>query len=82
VLQSKALTDEDRQVIRDWAKTVQLKGPDQLLTRPDKWRDHALVGKWAGHRASNFSYKGRIIYKIEDSVITVTVVKLAPDHNY
>jgi len=82
VLLSDKLTEDDRQVIRDWAKTIKKYGPNKLLERPDKWADHALSGKWAGYRSSSFSFKGRIIYKIINEIITVTVVRITPDHNY
>jgi transcriptional regulator with XRE-family HTH domain len=40
------------------------------------WADHPLYGDWRGHRASSFSHSGRIIYKVEEHVITVTVVRI------
>src|SRR4051794_20855940 len=82
IILSKELSNDDRQVIRDWAKTVQKYGPEKLLERPDKWADYALDGKWLGYRASSFSFKGRIIYKIDNHIITVTVVKITPKHDY
>jgi len=33
-----------------------------------------FVWKMAGYRASSFSYSGRIIYKVEDQIVTVVVV--------
>jgi mRNA-degrading endonuclease YafQ of YafQ-DinJ toxin-antitoxin module len=82
MLKKGELTREDQVVIRDWYTLVTEQGPEALLKRPDKWNDHLLTGKWAGHRASNFSYTGRIIYRIEASIITVDVVRITPDHNY
>lgn len=82
IILSQTLSDDDRQVIRDWAKTIEKYGPEKLLERPDKWADHALDGKWAGYRASSFSYRERIIYKINNNIITVTVVRITPFHDY
>lgn len=82
IFQSKQLSKEDREVIHQWAKEVTAHGPQVLLKKPDIWADHPLSGKWEGHRASSFSYRGRIIYKVEDQVVTVTVVRISPDHDY
>lgn len=79
---SKQLTAEDREVIHKWAKEVATHGPEVLLKKPDIWADHPLFGKWQGYRASSFSFSGRIIYRIEDKIVTVVVVRLSPDHDY
>ena len=57
-------------------------GPEALLNRPDKWADHALTGQWSGFRSSSFGYRGRIIYKVENEIITVVVVRITPEHDY
>jgi mRNA-degrading endonuclease YafQ of YafQ-DinJ toxin-antitoxin module len=82
IFSSKQLTNEDREIIHQWAKEVAAHGPQVLLEKPEIWADHPLVGKWEGHRASSFSYQGRIIYRIEDQVVTVIVVRISPDHDY
>jgi mRNA-degrading endonuclease YafQ of YafQ-DinJ toxin-antitoxin module len=82
VFHGKQLTPEDRQVIHQWAKEVAAHGPQVLLKKPDIWADHSLSGKWEGYRASSFSYRGRIIYRVEDQVVTVIVVRISPDHDY
>jgi addiction module RelE/StbE family toxin len=46
------------------------------------WRDHELMGKWKGHRSMTFSFKGRLIYRIEHDVVVVRVVRITSDHNY
>jgi mRNA-degrading endonuclease YafQ of YafQ-DinJ toxin-antitoxin module len=46
------------------------------------WADHPLYAEWRGHRASSFSHSGRIIYKIEEQVVTVAVVRITTAHDY
>ena len=82
VCSGKALSTEDRLVIHRWAVEVANHGPNILQKRPDIWADHALTGKWFGYRASSFSYRGRIIYRVEYDVVTVVVVRISPDHDY
>lgn len=82
ILEGRVLSYDDKLVIQTWATLVRDHGPDALIERPGMWADHALFGEWRGHRASRFSHSGRIIYKIEDRVVTVTVVRITPDHDY
>jgi mRNA-degrading endonuclease YafQ of YafQ-DinJ toxin-antitoxin module len=82
VFKSKALSDDDLETIQTWAKTVVKYGPEKLQEQPYRWADHSLFGEWAGHRSSSFSYKGRIIYKVEANVVTVMVVRITVDHDY
>ncbi|MEO6775976.1 MAG: hypothetical protein ABI467_23650 [Kofleriaceae bacterium] len=82
MFQDNALTTDDRIVIQKWAELVRDHGPEALSERPGMWADHPLYGEWRGHHASSFSNSGRIIYKIEEQVVTVAVVRITPDHNY
>jgi mRNA-degrading endonuclease YafQ of YafQ-DinJ toxin-antitoxin module len=83
VIESGELSADDLVIIREWAELVAKHGPAALQKRPDIWNDHALErGRWVGYRASNFSYSGRIIYKVEDKIVTVIVVRITPDHEY
>ncbi len=82
VFQGKALTTDDKIVIQKWAELVRDLGPECLAARPGMWADHALYGEWRGHRASSFSHVGRIIYKVEQQVVTVAVVRITTDHDY
>lgn len=82
VFESNTLTAEDKIVIQKWAELAQARGPDALLERPGMWADHPLYGEWRGHRASSFSHSGRIIYKVEEKVVTVMVVRITHDHDY
>jgi len=82
MFQSQMLTTDDKIVIQKWAELVREHGPEILAIRPGMWADHALYGEWRGHRASSFSHSGRIIYKVEQQVVTVDVVRITPDHTY
>lgn len=78
------ITEDDRRVISVWIKQVKRHGPDSLREagKQSIWNDHELNRKWSGFRASNFSYSGRIIYKVENMKITITVVRLTHNHDY
>lgn len=84
LLKNGDLTEDDRRVIGIWIKQVKKHGPDSLRDgkNASNWNDHDLDRKWKGHRASSYSFSGRIIYKVENDVITVTVVRLSHDHDY
>ena len=83
VFETDVLTEDDKNVLRLWVITVSAGGPPSLTASPSIWNDHALTGKWAGHRASNFSHKGRVIYYyvVEPEKIVV-VVRITVDHDY
>src|SRR5947209_5775146 len=82
VFEGDYLTKDDKIVIQIWAHTVAEHGPEELLRKPSIWADHPLHGQWQGHRASSFSHKGRIIYKVEERVVTVVVVRITTEHDY
>ena len=83
IFQADLLTCDDLEIIKLWRRTiVEGGGPDALLREPGRWADHPLHGEWEGHRASSFGYRGRIIYRIENQVITVIVVRITPEHDY
>ena len=75
------MSEDDMRVIGIWIKQVKKHGPESLGQRSN-WNDHALDRKWSGHRASNYSYSGRIIYKVDGKKIIVKVVRISPDHDY
>lgn len=81
-VKSGALNDQDREVIATWIKQVKEFGPDSLSKGTNFWHDHPLDGNWKGFRSSAFSYSGRIIYKIENKKITVSIVRLTTAHDY
>ena len=76
------LTEEDQIVIRQWGQSIAEFGPESVRTPGSIWRDHELSGEWAGHRASSFSNRGRIIYRVENKVIRVIVVRVTATHDY
>ena len=82
MFERKALTTDDRIVIQKWAELVRDHGPEALTNRPGMWADHPLYGAWRGHRASSFSHSGRIIYKVQEQVVTDSVVRITTDHDY
>ena len=82
MFESKALTTDDRIVIQKWAEHVRDHGPEAQTIRPGMWADHPLYGEWRGHRASSFSHSGRIIYKVQEQVVTVSVVRITTDQDY
>ena len=82
LFKAKKLTEDDRQVISTWIKQVAEYGPESLREGSNFWHDHDLTGEWRNHRSSAFSHKGRIIYKVQDKVVTVLVVKLTVTHDY
>jgi mRNA-degrading endonuclease RelE of RelBE toxin-antitoxin system len=76
------LSQEDKEVIQSWALLVKEHGPDKLQSRPGMWADHALYGDRKGERASSFSNRGRIIYRIDEKNKTVVVTKITHEHDY
>ena len=78
------ISEDDMRVIGIWIKQVKKHGPESLRISGQKsnWNDHDLDRKWSGHRACNYSYQGRIIYKVEGNKIKVIVVKITPNHDY
>ncbi len=42
---------------------------------PEKNRDHALTGDWAGHRECHILPDWLLIYRIEDDVLVLTLAR-------
>lgn len=42
---------------------------------PEKNKDHALTGNWAGHRECHILPNWLLIYRIEDDVLVLTLVR-------
>ena len=42
---------------------------------PDKYRDHALGGNWTGHRECHVKPDWLLIYKVENEVLVLTLVR-------
>jgi mRNA-degrading endonuclease YafQ of YafQ-DinJ toxin-antitoxin module len=82
MLRDGVLTEDDQIVIRQWAHSMIEFGPESVRIEGSVWKDHELRGEWAGHRASSFSTRGRIIYKIEDNLVRILVVRITATHDY
>lgn len=82
LVKSKRLSQSDKQVIATWIKQIQEFGPQSLHNGSNFWHDHELEKQWKGYRSSAYSFKGRIIYKVENKKIIVTVVRLTATHDY
>lgn len=44
-------------------------------TLPEKNRDHALSGDWVGHRECHILPDWLLVYRIEDNVLVLTLVR-------
>lgn len=42
---------------------------------PQKYKDHALTGNYKGYRECHISPDWLLIYKVDDDIITLTLVK-------
>ena len=40
---------------------------------PEKYRDHALIGNWLGHRECHILPDWLLVYKIENEVLVLTL---------
>lgn len=78
---NKAIEPDDIKVIKRWIYDVEEKGLEYAQMSKD-WRDHELEGVWKGHRAISFSYRGRLIYRIENEKVIVRVVRVSTNHDY
>jgi mRNA-degrading endonuclease YafQ of YafQ-DinJ toxin-antitoxin module len=78
----KQLSESDKEVIATWIKQVQEFGPESLQQGTNFWYDHELYDEWKGHRSSAYSFKGRLIYRVEEKKIVVLVVKVTATHDY
>jgi mRNA-degrading endonuclease YafQ of YafQ-DinJ toxin-antitoxin module len=82
LLKTGEMKNADREVIATWIRQVQEWGPDSLRSGSNFWYDHDLFDEWKGHRASAYSFKGRIIYKVQDKRIIVLVIRITASHDY
>jgi addiction module RelE/StbE family toxin len=63
-----------------WKDIVMLSGPNGLKEIKG-FKDEKLQGIWDGYRSSRLSLKYRVIYKIENRVFLVKVVRITA-HDY
>jgi addiction module RelE/StbE family toxin len=79
----KAIAKLPPQVIKKyelWKDIVFRHGPDKLKEFPG-FHDEKLKGGWLGHRSSRLNSQYRIIYLVEEDVVTVYVLEINP-HEY
>ena len=44
-------------------------------TLPEKNKDHALTGNWAGHRECHILSDWLLVYRIEDDILVLTLAR-------
>lgn len=63
--------------IKRGMKTELLENVVKLLAQgkelPEKYKDHALVGNWIGHRECHILADWLLIYRIESNVLVLTL---------
>jgi hypothetical protein len=76
------LTREDQEVIRAWINKISDYGPE-AISSDRTWADHELREEpWIGYRATCFSNRGRILYKVKDKVVTIAIARITTTHDY
>ena len=63
-----------------WKDIVAISGPNGLK-QIKGFNDESLQGKWKGHRSSRLNIQYRVIYKIENELLFVQVIKVTA-HDY
>jgi plasmid maintenance system killer protein len=63
-----------------WKDIVFRHGPEKLREFPG-FHDEKLKGKRGGQRSSRLSLQYRVIYAVENDIVTVFVLEITP-HNY
>jgi proteic killer suppression protein len=63
-----------------WKDIVFRHGPEKLREFPG-FHDEKLKGKHEGQRSSRLSLQYRVIYAVEQDIVTVFVLEITP-HNY
>lgn len=81
LIEKEILTKEDIKVLLRWVSDMEEFGPD-YIAESHEWYDHPLKREWLGYRASAFSHKGRVIYRILSNVVVIQVVRVTTEHNY
>lgn len=58
---------------KEFEKVVTILCSEQPL--PQKYRDHALIGNYGGHRECHIKPDWMLIYKIEQEILTLTLTR-------
>src|SRR5258708_6784651 len=74
------LTKDDLQALAKWVDEIEYHGLKHVQTA--FWNDHPLESEWTGLRSASFSFKGRVIYRIENDRLIVMVVRVTANHDY
>ena len=75
------LSDNDLIIIRTWISEMTHSGPEYIESC-GHWSDHKLTGDRQGQSSSGFSSSGRIIYKVKNNKIEISVVKISVNYDY
>ncbi len=75
------LSNNDLITIRTWVSEMTHLGPE-YIEFCGHWSDYELQDDRQGQRSSSFSSSGRIIYKIKNNNIEISVVRITTDHDY
>ena len=81
MLLQRLFSKDDLSLLRTWLTEMEEHGPTHI-EQSKFWNDHPLYYEWDGFRASAFSPKGRIIYKIVNFEVLVEVHRVTNDHDY
>jgi mRNA-degrading endonuclease YafQ of YafQ-DinJ toxin-antitoxin module len=76
-----SLTLDDIKVLKAWTSQIEEQSLEFMQKNP-LWNDHALDREWEGHRSSSFSRLGRIIYRVENDIVVIQVVRITTTHDY
>jgi mRNA-degrading endonuclease RelE of RelBE toxin-antitoxin system len=63
-----------------WKNIIRRHGPAKLREFPG-FHDEKLVGERSGQRSSRLNIQYRVIYAVEDEIITIFVLEITP-HEY
>lgn len=63
-----------------WKNIIFRHGPEKLKEFPG-FHDKKLKGKRIGQRSSRLSLQYRVIYSVEEDIVTIFVIKISP-HEY
>ena len=76
----KKLPPQIREKLDVWVGIVEQQGPAGLLEFSG-FNDEALSGEWNGFRSSRLNRQYRVIYSIDDEVVSVLVIDVTA-HDY
>ncbi len=81
LFESGKITREDNKVLKKWVEIIEREGPE-AIANTKYWDDHELHDDWKGYRSSCLSGPFRVIYKIVENKLLISIARVTPDHNY